>query len=211
MIYQQPSLRREVNKVSRKRENKEPNQVCVWAGVGVQESTWEGRKQTNGSFSAEECFNITVSKVCDANVQMPNQISAAVVWMIEITLGVKGLPYTGAAVAEHSKKEEERRNQQRNTNINPRCCSLFRVRVLSAGSIDCSDSRSVGTQTTHEVCLRTTKSIKLSLHAHLSQFAHKVRHTHKVHLSLTHKHTHTLCYLPLFIGSVWIDNKICSI
>lgn len=42
-----------------------------------------------------------MSKVCGVSVQMLSQIGAAVVRISEMTLGVKGLPYSGAALAEH--------------------------------------------------------------------------------------------------------------
>lgn len=105
MIYQQPFLRREVNKVSRKRENQESNKV---RGRILREHTAkEGNKFLVPIL--QECLKIIVSKVCGVSVQMLSQIGAAVVWISEMTLCVKGLSYTGVAVTVHLKQKNKTR------------------------------------------------------------------------------------------------------
>lgn len=151
-----------------------------------------------GSCSAEECLNMIVSKVCGVTVQTRSHIGAAVVWISKMTIGVKGLPYTGAAVAEHLKKQTKKPTKSKKWDITPRCSNLLRVRVLSAGSIDCSDSRSIVTQTLHEMCSQKTKSTRLPLNAHLS-YSWRLCTWNSSH---THSHTGVTCHCSLEVSGL---------
>lgn len=120
MVYQQPSFEKR-SEQSEKEERK--SRAKEGEGRNFKRAHGEGRNQTNGSFSAEECLNMVMSRVCSVDVQMLSQIGAAIVWMKLFTFySVKYTWCERSAVhwccSSRAFKKKKKRNRQRSKILN---------------------------------------------------------------------------------------------